>query len=47
MKFTVGDEVRRAINGRFGFVLEVDEEEEIYIVDFDGDDMVLSEDELC
>lgn len=47
MDYTVGDEVRSALDGRFGIIVEVNEENREYTVDFDGDMEVLGEDEVC
>lgn len=47
MDYTVGDEVRSTLDGRFGIIVEVNEENREYMVDFDGDMEVLAEDEVC
>lgn len=47
MYYTVGDEVRCVFDGRFGIVVDVNEEDREYTVDFDGEEMIVTEDEVC
>ena len=46
--FEIGDEVRNNLNGQFGIVKAIDDSMGIptYIVEIDGEDWELSEDEL-
>lgn len=46
MNYTIGDEVRYALTGQFGIVKEVDEVNQLYIVDIDGTEYTMSENEL-
>ena len=46
MTYTEGDEVRYARTGQYGIVKAVDEINQVYIVDFDGIEYSVTEDEL-
>lgn len=47
MQYEVGEEVRCAYDGRFGIITDVGEESGTYTVDFDGEQIEVSESELC
>lgn len=46
MSYDIGEEVRNAHTGEFGYVKETDESEGKYLVDFKGYEEWLGEDEL-
>lgn len=46
MNYTIGDEVRYALTGRFGIVKEVDEINGVYTIDIDGVEYSVEENEL-
>lgn len=47
MNYTVGDEVRYSLTGEFGFVTAVDEINEVYTIEINGEEITATEDELC
>lgn len=47
MRYEIGEEVRCAYDGRFGIIKEVDAENGTCKVDFDGELIEVSENELC
>lgn len=47
MNYRIGEEVRCAYDGRFGIITEVDQETGVYTVDFDGELIEVSEDDIC
>ena len=46
MIYTIGDEVRYAITGQFGIVIEVDEINQKYTVDIEGVEYSVTPEEL-
>ena len=47
MTYTEGDQVRYSRTGEFGFVTAVDEINETYTVNINGEEITVTEDELC
>lgn len=46
MNYTVGDQVRYARTGQLGFIKEVNEISQMYVIDIDGIKYSVTEDEL-